>query len=356
MRPLGYSEQATGGRASDDAGVVCATAIQHGNDVGRTDRAVSAGDLVAVEAGVLEQIRGVVLNVGPLEFAHSELGRELEGTFTREAFGDETLEGVFTHEEPDFVWRGGPARVDTAGIALRGSDRNERLNERGDASDDSRRTQGALVDAELDTTVRNRRFPRLTAQRGFSIFNTTRRESDKDFLDASLGTEFLDDVGTTDELVMHASGAVLEHFTEESLAVVAGELVESLEGQTTDVGLSDVGERYIDLGLTARKALRERYRTGVTSDKLHARAGVKIGADVGVDKIKHQLLEGIFSGEIAATESGVAVFDGDTGTDTALGTKSIAVLGIGDLFGGEATSFGDRSGGRESRDGQGIRG
>ena len=294
----------------------------------------------------------VVDDVVPLEFTSSELRSELEATFASVAFRNETLERVGTDKEGHLEGGGDPSRIDAGSVTVGGSHAYEGLDEGGDASDDSRSAEGALIDTEGDATVSGGGLPLVGSEALATELIATRGQRGEDFLHADLVAELLDDVGAANELVVHASGAVLEGLAQQGLAQVAGDGMDGLEVELADGRLRNVREGGVDGRLAASEALREAVDAGVTRDKLHAGTVVEVLTDVGVVDRTDELLEGVLGHRVGTLEGGETVLHANLRAESTLGAQRVAILGGGDVIGrvhGTAEVLGGGEGGSDER-------
>ena len=339
-------EERAGRSAGHDAGIERATTEDNRNNVGGSNRAISAGDLVLVPAEVAVLITVVVQDVVPLKFARSELRGELEGTFARVALWDETLERVFTDQERDLKWSRNPSRINPRGGALGGSNADKRFDRGQHAGRKRRATDWALVDTERNAPVGA--FPAVAQEGVLADIERAGGDVAQVGHDVKLGAERLDNVGAADEFVIHRV-AVAEHWGQIDLGDVAGELVQRLERELTDRVRRDVGKANVDLGLAAREAGLKAVGAAVGGNVLDAGAGEQGGAHVAVEVLSHQFLQRVFGHEVRALVGRVRALDADLWTATALGAERVGVLGRCDAFARGGSSGAQVSGSDEGR-------
>ncbi len=280
---------------------------------------------VSVEVAV------VVAEVGPLQFAHSKLRSEFEGTLASVRLGDEALERIASNDEHHFVRSGDPSRVAALSETVRHGSADNRVDQDEIAvAIEASRTKRLLIDAEGESTVAHELIARDAL---FAEAEGASRETNQVLFDIGVIAEVLDLIRARhdlEEFPVTGCERLSEHlFTQER-----ADLVEGLEVHRSV--RKDGGELRSDLLHVTSEVRGE--RLSAVGNKLDARLDQVLIADVGVDDLKNGLLQRHLSLKVATFERSASLLDADTGSSATQGLKLELVLGASDLVRGRANA------------------
>ncbi len=229
----------------------------------------------------------VITEVSPLKLTHAELRSELEGSLTNILLRHETLEGITSDDEHNFVRSRYPSWVAALSEAIRNSGADDRIHENEVATAiEASRAKRLLVDTKGETTIAHEL---ITSNRLFTELEATSGETDQVFFDISIVTEVLNLIRRShdlEELTFAGGKGFSKHlFTEESSDTIEGLEVHRRIGK-------DGGELGVDLLHITSEVSRE--RLGAVHHILDARLDQVLIADVSIDELKDLLDYGKF--------------------------------------------------------------
>lgn len=293
----------------------------------RTNRLVSAADLVVVTTEVGPDVFAVILDNLELQFAHVGLRRELESALSRVGCRSETLEAVRTDYESQLEPGASPGWVDASGDALRGLHSDLWLDEdRLTFGVDGRVTERLRINSESVATVRT--FPGVPEKSALTDGVATGCEIAVILTDSGLVTELGDDLLAADELEQRLCLGSFETFDQKVLPEENRGVFEKLEvdrGIRQEVGL----ERSIDrLRVSGEHLLPS---LAVLDDKLGAGTVDQHAANVSIGQMDDLLSKSVFSSAVGALEGIPHPLDTNQWPHATVGGQGVAVFGRSNL-------------------------
>lgn len=265
------------------------------------------------------QVAIVVAEIGPLKLTHSELGSELEGSFTNILLGNEALECLASDDERHFIRGGNPSRVAALGKSVRNGGRNDGVDKNQVAGTiKPSRTERLLVDAEGKPAITHE----LVAGDGLlTKLEAASGQVEQVFLDIGIVAQVLNLVGGSEDL------EELAIFRRERLCkhLFAEEGSDAIEGLEVERGIGKDGRKLrVDLLHVASQILGE--RLGAIDHILDAGLDQILITDVGIDKLKDRLFERNLRLEVGTLEGGAGLLDANTGTGSTEGLELELIL------------------------------
>lgn len=293
----------------------------------RTASLKGTHDLIEVIPEVAPRIALIINDVVPLQLAHNILGLELEGGLAHVTLRHKPTEGTLGDKESDLIVSVNPSGVRQVLHTEIGDSPNERLDQHREAlSIDRVEAQRLLVDSQLDTTIRIV-DEGVFLQRITHTLIITRDERKLFGLETGFVTEGLGLLRTRDK-----HGILTRTITE----VFRREVIAHIVGQRNEELMATRGRRHStkevdrDLIITTRKDLTKTGRARV-ENRLHAREGKKLGADIsGINRLD-SVLKVLLSNTISVQHREAALVDAHRRTLTTQDFERGRELGLAEL-------------------------